>query len=678
MTRHFLALLMASLFLLSSCATVVSSTPVQVRGKVPQAPKYVIRNGIKVPFNRAKLEDGDVIPLGEGVYDVNNSFSKAITIVGAGIDKTFLVTPGIDGWGITTDKGALVKNVSIVDPTIRIFPPNPVRGSGRIVFLNVKTYGYVRVKNMSTDLGNRYSVTFLFSQLDNYLGEYNLTEARFQDDFVVLFSWLNGANHQPISDGFKLGEVTPGILKATWLKEAKFESPDSPSNIQLFNRLHSQFRANARIGMGDSGPHELLISAFELASNQIGTLNNDGTQRVADTAKIEKSLSQAEKFKAGGNLLLASVALNDAKQANMNQPDEKIDALIKANNRKISALYGCNIAYRRADSNKNTSMAALEKDIEGIYRRKVGEISKLITKLGSTDSACSLQIIAEKDSYMGADTNSKVVASEQLWKEDPQVKAMREMYRDAANRAAEQAARAQFTGALDRLQGTAKQLSQNRNKIESRSDGLYLVTNNRSIKGNSAADTNGYQARVDQANKAKGQANNIKGDMIADGVKTTTEYFKTEVSYIHYRLEMKTAGQEKVYDFPEEVYQNSSGPCKRDSYSNSKITFSSGGWNTSCNVASYRATARERHTYISQYLVAPTDQFLLDAVYPHILKEVQRKRSQRDVESQLDGIILAGLFGDNAGPSEEYERLMQQVFGYTIPLAEFQARILAI
>ena len=677
MNRHFQAFLMASLFLLSSCATVDRSIPVQVRGQIPQTPEYVIRNGEKVPFDQKKLEDGDIIELGEGVYDVNNTFDKAITIAGAGIDKTFLLTSGIDGWGIVTDKGAVVKNVSIVNPAVRIFPANPVRGAGRIVFLNVKTYGYIRVNNMSGQNGNRYSVTFLFSQLDHYLGEYNLTQARFWDDFVVLFSWRSDATHEPISDRFKLGQVTPGVLKDIWLKEAKFESPDSPHNIQLFNRLYNEFRANARIGVGN-GPNDQLIGAFEVASNQISSLNNDGIQRVADTAEIEKSLRQAEKFKAGGNLLLASAALSNAKQANMNQPNERIDALIQANNKKISALYGCNISYRRADSNNNTSMADLEKDIEGIYRNKVGDISKLITKLGSPDSACSLEIVAKRDSYAGGDTGTKVVSTEQLWKEDPQVKAMREMYRNAANRAAEQAAQAQFTNSLDRLQSTAKQLSQNRNKIESRTDGLYLVTNNRSIKGNSAADTRGYQSRIDQANKAIADANSINGDMIKDGTKTTTEYYKTEVNYIEYRLEMKTADQQRIYDFPEELYQRSSGPCQRTSYSDSNVKTSSGGWNTSCNVTGYRANTRERYTYISQYLVTPTDQFLLETVYPHIIKEVQRKRSQKDPESQLDGIILAALFSNTTEPSEEYEQLMLKVFGYTIPLSEFQARVLAI
>lgn len=589
-----------------------------------------------------------------------------------------MVVPGNDGWRISTEKGVVAKNLSIVEPKIRIVRAKPNKPVPRITFLNVKTYGEIRVERPDHLMQKRGSVSFFFSQLDNYVDVYNGTPGNFSDDFVVVFSWLNNASHDPISDGRSLGVSTPEGVQEAWLKEAKFESPDSVNNIRLFNRLYSQYRSNTNSSMTENDPNDTIAAAFKVASEQIGTLNADGVERSVDIAQVENYLRQAEKFRADGNLLLASFALDNAKQANFNRAHTKIDALTQVNNKEISTNYGCYIGYRRADSNLDTSMDELQDGIVELYRKEVSQISKLIAKLGSPDSSCSLQIIAQRDSYKGGDTGTKVVSKEQLWKEDPQVKAMREMYRNAANRAAEQAAKAQFTNSLDRLQSTAKQLSQNRNKIESRTDGLYLVTNNRSIKGNSAADTKGYQDQIDQANKAKSQANSINGEMIKDSIKTTTEYYKTEVNYIHYRLVMKAADQEKVYDFPEEVYQKSSGPCTLESYSKSNVKRSSGGWSTSCNVTGYRASTRERHNYISQYLVAPTDQFVLDAIYPRIIKEVQKKRSKNDIESQLDGIILAALFNENAEPSEEYERLMHKVFGYSIPPAEFQARILSI
>lgn len=695
MTRSLIAIIIPLLFLLIGCNSTDNSpferkqmqakVPEQIRGKTPQKPEYVIRNGEKVAYDEWGLKEGDIIELGEGVFNLNGPYSYSTTIIGAGIDKTFVVVPGNDGWRISTEKGVVAKNLSIVEPKIRIVRAKPNKPVPRITFLNIKTYGEIRVERPDHLMQKRGSVAFFFSQLDNYVDRYNGTPANFGDDFVVAFSWLNNASHDPISDGetnlnnvYTVEGKQEAMLKKAWLNEAKFESPDSAYNIGLFNRLYSQYRSNANSSMAENDPNDTIAAAFKVASEQIGTLNTDGVERSVDIAQVENYLRQAEKFRADGNLLLASFALDNAKQANFNRAHTKIDALTQVNNKEISTSYGCYIGYRRADSNLNTSMDELQGSIVELYRKEVSQISKLISKLGSPDSSCSLEIIAQRDSYAGGDTGIKVVSKEQLWKEDPQVKAMREMYRNAANRAAEQAAQAQFTNSLDRLQSTAKQLFQNRNKIESRTDGLYLVTSNRSIKGNSAADTKGYQDQIDQANKAKSQANSINGETIKDGTKTTTEYYKTEVNYIHYRLVMKAADQEKVYDFPEEVYQKSSGPCTLESYSESNVKRSSGGWSTSCNVTGYRASTIERFKYISQYLIAPTDQFVLDTIYPRIILEVQKKRSQNDIESQLDGIILAALFNENAEPSEEYERLMQQVFGFSIPPAEFQTKILSI
>ena len=184
---------------------------------------------------------------------------------------------------------------------------------------------------------------------------------------------------------------------------------------------------------------DVMARAFEVASREIGSLNTDGITKSIDVAAVNESLRQAEKFRKGGNLFLELLALKKAKEASLNRPDENLSKLIELNSKKISSAYGCNISYRRSDGNKDTSVDQLQEYFVRIYRRHVAEISMIASKLGSPDSACALEIIADRDSYVGGQTGKKVVSTEQIWKEDPEVKAMRERYRAAASRAAAKA-----------------------------------------------------------------------------------------------------------------------------------------------------------------------------------------------------------------------------------------------
>jgi hypothetical protein len=667
--------MLASLVVLSGCATGDRYAPKQVRGQVPQKPEYVLRNGEKVPFQDGKLQDGDVLKLGEGVYDLAGFYNASVMVVGAGIDKTFVVRPLYkQQMGIAGGKEVVVKNLSLLHPGALIHTNKKDKTIGSIIYLNVKVYGFISPERTESHRYMPESVIFLFSQV-----EYDLSSSReYKDSYTVALSWLNNASHDPISPESRFSDKGLGTLKDTWLKESRFESPDSAHNIQLFNRLHSQLRAMSIESSASADVEDVMVRAFEAASREIGSLNTDGIPKSIDVAAVNESLRQAERFRKGGNLFLELFALKNAKEASLNRPDENLSRLIELNSRKISSAYGCNISYRRSDGNKDTSVDHLQKLFVRIYRRHVAEVSVVASKLGSKDSACALEIVADRDSYIGGQTGKKVVSNEQIWKEDPEVKAMRERYRAAASRAAEQAAKAQFTNSLDRLQSTAKQLSENRNKIESRSDGLYLVTNNRSVKGNSAADTKSYQDKVDQANKAVGEADSINGGMIKDGTVTTSEFYVTEVSYIQYKLRMKAGVHQELYEFPLEMSEESSGPCIRSSYSASSLFDGTRG-PYKCTLTEYRAdNAGARYDYISKYLVAPTDQFILERVYPKMIKEVQEKLSKNDAESKLDGIILASIFGDNVQPPEEYEALMKKVFGYSIPLLQVQQSVLAL
>lgn len=670
MNRILLAVMLASLVVLSGCATGDRYAPKQVRGQVPQKPEFVLRNGEKVPFQDGKLQNGDVLQLEEGVYDLAGFYNASVMVVGAGIDKTFVVRPLYkQEMGVAGGKEVVVKNLSLLHPGALIHTNKKDKTIGSIIYLNVKVYGFIDPDRTESHQYMPESVIFLFSQV-----EYDLSSSKGnKDGYTVALSWLNSSSHDPVSSGKGLGG-----LKDIWLKESRFESPDSAHNIQLFNRLHSQLRAISAGSSASANANDVMGRAFEVASREIGSLNTDGVPKSIDVAAVNESLRQADKFRKGGNLFLELFALKKAKEASLNRPDENLLKLIEINSKKISSAYGCNISYRRGDGNKDTSVDHLQEHFVGIYRKHVAEISLIASKLGSPDSACALEIVADRDSYVGGQTGRKVVSTEQIWKEDPEVKAMRERYRAAAQRAAEQAAQAQFTNSLDRLQSTAKQLGDNRNKIESRSDGLYLVTNNRSVKGNSAADTKGYQDKVNQANRAVGEANSINGGMIKDGTVTTSEFYVTEVSYVQYKLRMKAGAHQQMYEFPLEMSEKSSGPCTRSSYSTSSLFDGTSG-PYKCTLTEYRADNTSfRSDYISKYLVAPTDQFILERVYPKMIREVQAKLSKNDAESKLDGIILASIFGENVQPTEEYEALMLKVFGYSVPLLQFQQSVLAL
>ncbi len=571
--------------------------------------------------------------------------------------------------------GVIIKNLSIVNPTIRIlaFQGTKARDPlSNVLFLNVRVFGTPKVQDFSKTVA---ATSFFFCQFEQDANPKDADD--YQQNFFAAFSW-----HKPEDDYEPFFSETAGLavkvapLREMWVKGSKHEPANSRGNLALFQSINSRFGAGRRqfIEQGyDELKQNLLNQIFTTAARELPLLNTGAPALVVDQVSLPKFLAEAKAHQKNKHLFLEFLSLSKAKAANLGQPDTKIDAALAENRKQISTHYGCQTSYSGKDIETTEPVRFQVLDF---YRSKVAQISKFVAAMGAPDSKCSFEIVAAVDKFRGYDSGNKVVSVEQKWKEDPQVKAMREMYRAAAARAAEDASRAQFANSLNRLQSTANQLHQNRNKIESRPGGTYLVMNNKRVTGNSDKDTKGLRDNVSAAKRAQGEAENIQGGMIKDKVVTVKEFYKNYEDDIQYKLVLRKGAVKKVYEFPPERLRKSHGPCKVETDNKSNWKFDVSGTH-GCWTGGFSPSAGPRITYTNQYLVSPTDSFLVDQVYPQLLKEVQLKRAAKKPEAQLDGMILAGLLSGEATENPEYDKLMQKVFGEVVPISEVNDRILA-
>lgn len=661
-----ITLFLIGIFLLSSCVT----------DPLYRKPEYKLLKINASSFGATKtfptMQPG-VIQLSSGVYSGPLSFSgkKKYEIIGAGTDKTLIQLKDKKGaHSIDINSAHVVfKNVTIENGSFKI------KSNGRGDFVrvdfaeNLTFWGQPGAGSYKSTWPQKLQVRMVNVTIPEYKAiKVNYTQ---QNPFSPLYAkgiWLALSRTATMKPASNLNYYVPEGIH--WHKLKTVKSFNSPEVKKVMGQTYGQFKKRKRRlrPVEDKFQDELFL----WANNERFSVQPDSSNKSKSV--VTDLVNKADRHHRKKNYLLEFYALHEADVANQFQPNQEVKKRQERSFKKLSELYGCQATYTRA---KNGTIFLKNSwglyDISTAHKMFINTADKVIpfvTALGSSHSKCFLELLAVQDYFKGEDSEKKVVAEQANWVESQESKDRRRALQEAAKEARWRASQNQFSSSLNRLSSTAKQLHENRNRLEERSDGLYLVSPNKRIKGASLADIQ-KQNRLDaEARKTARAAQSQGTQYVRKGKIQTLNYFKTWTDKVQFNLRLTKNKQQLNYEFP--LKKTSRSRSCRDT-KNTSSRFNT-GLDDTCRKVYYHENRNLRKHYIEKFIELPVQNFLTTQVLPDILREIQQKANSNDKESQLEALLLANLMADKKDPALDKKAV--EALGHPIDYEDYKKTFL--
>lgn len=629
------------------------------------ATAYVMRNGqkIEIPMttdnwiDSTLIQDGDTINISEGVISKRidmNASPKKIQLKGAGIDKTFF-SGDVD---VTKGCGVILTNMTVSSTDFRSWDES----------------AYIHIYH--SKLTKRPKPKYFYSKIDP---EDKYRILRVVPPLVIVFSEIEFEVQGYLPQVYfsatrdKNGKLTPVFsenygayiklqkVSKEWAKS--FDATDlfALNNIRAFERLKPKIEWKFNYSM--------FKKTFVHFKPQLDLLTLDNFHLPqSDSYKPSPIALQwyakADQFKAQNLFLLEYLALLEANQTNEGFPFPEITQRFEMTKNQLSTLYGCHLKRSNAKNADLKSVANREPRRRPAFEEVIKSIKTLSPSLylwGSKSSSCQIDLITLADYFRMINSGSSVVLSEtQLYKESEASKKRRqmlEMERAADNRAREQAAQRAFNSRLNNLTSTAKQLHENRNSIETRADGTYLVVNNKALKQNTV-----------KVAEAKGlpplKSSDIKWQK--NGKKITYRFYQIQRDAVQYDMLVSYQQIPTLFHLPVRYVQKKVGPCVAEKITNGwSANFGDSMVSGKCGNGFSDRTLRPK--YAQEEMVPILKTYIEKQVIPTMLKETQIRTATKTDAAKLEREIAKTLLGKS---SKKIGPLSEKVLGKSYSLAE--------
>ncbi len=622
-----------------------------------------------------EVNHGDVIRLKPGVYNELPRFSTYwIVYAGAGIGKT-LVTSSSGSAQIQSDfsQNMLLMDMSLKNPDIYI-----QAGTEAITFIRVGVDNihsvYANGQRENKPTGRAIFVLSDFDKRQVSTSEYVNTLANL---YVGPSRVKKNGKFEPYMDERHGGAIFSDAYQ-TW-SNTDVSDLNSYEVRQSFSSVTKKIRSQIASSQLDS----ITRKSFSILNDNIEKhLTFDSS--TASPTMLAEARAQMERglgFAQNKNFLLAAYAFSRADTLSQGNLDE-LKQHQATNKKQISRLYGCDVIQSNLDDTKSQSsdMRGAESSVnltkelaKTQIANSIADISPAMLALGSANSECKVRVNVILDHYIGRDANEAVVSKEPIiHKIDKNALAKIEAA-EAAREALWDAAMARTDAAVNRLTSTANQLHQNRNKIETRSGGTYLVLNNKKLTDTSAADRARIESAQKRAQTVLTQTQSEDYEFYQKGYQIESTYYMASKDVYQAELELTYKDFVSTYQVNKIAKTQSIGPCQRSLATDGISADISGPCmgKSGSSWIGYQPDHNMRKEYISNYLEPVLTEFLTQKVIVSFVEEISQKAKQGSAESRLEAALLGHLLGSNSD-TQYIAELSEKVLGEALSLKDIE------
>ena len=619
--------------------------------------------GLWVP---GAMISGDAIEYGSGSFKVPQ-IKKSILVSGQGKDKTTL-KGNMSFFGFH-EVNVAFKDVTLDSPQVRL-----KTAKIQVTFMNVKVKGPISIAiyDFNKNFPRNYKNTEKMKTRDKQRGA---QVAFINADFEQPYKTLLKSYHHNV-DVFigpsrlkKNGKYVPYMMKKVgnldlseaydaWMK-VDVSDPTSTNYRLALNSVRRKIlklKEQNTISTLAKKSYARMDQSFE----KYGFIGVDLKVSANELQKAQSLFSKGLSFQKNKNHFLAAYTFNRAKELSGGKIPNLKNA-IDTNKSELQKKYGCNLKVRQLDKTRSTSSPMrggiksyrLNKNIAlSEFQDVLNGVSPVFVALGGQNSLCQFEVNILVNHFLGKDSGRKVISRRDVYKQksDP----IAAMARRAAKEAAWDAAMARTNAAINKMTSTARQLHQNRNRIESRSGGTYLVINNRKLRDTGQQDRQKIASLQNQSRQALATANSSGGSqMVKTGdLEITSTYHMSMRDAYQIQLDMKSSSSTSVtYKGPLAQNNRSFGPCTRKLNTGGIGANITGPCMQGNSWRGYASDDKLRKEYVQNALAPVVLEFLTQNVVTDFVKEISKKSKSKSNETKLDGMLLAYLITGKADKS---------------------------
>lgn len=608
-------LIFISLFLVVGCSSTGGKKEPSVlyqfyhEGSMAKTPSDLSKDGKFYISNPKKTKWLAGYALKEGTYElpeiVPNSGVYGWSL-GSGMEPTRIVGRGpgktIVKGEITTDMHEIhFMNMTLVNPTI-----HKRSQGGKITFFNVEVIGQIKTE---VEKGTRVRDE----------------KERKRPSRIINFVLSDFHEEQKMEkQKYREGDEYPIFIRHSRLRKGDSfvnypSTKQSPDQLASLTNLTAEAHRPFVPGSTDGAPKWVF-----------------GEKKV-DSQALNQAIAKAEKELQRKNFLVAELFAQKADEINFKRKDEKISGLKRKIQTAFDNEYSCKITSKRMTSNvRDTGNSyATTKALEELAKKTFPQIGQFLTNSDQTKN-CRIVALLKKDLRKFKKGKQTLVSSKPIYEES----AASKMRKAQAAKAREAAKEAQWKAAMERtnalvnnMTAQAKFNHQNRNRIENRSGGTYLVLNNKTYKPSPSL----------SYNSAMKNAMNAQKTYVQNGTEYVLKGYEMQVKYnVDYgeeldgKLEFFADGKKKTFDLPK-INTSFRKTCQKMKNTATRREKSIG----SCDTTSKRV---EDRTFALNKKLGKSYSQLVEQVKRNVKKSFEQKMRSSDAATKLEGQLLASRY----------------------------------
>ncbi len=375
--------------------------------------------------------------------------------------------------------------------------------------------------------------------------------------------------------------------------------------------------------------------------------------KPVDQKKIDKYVALAGDQAKKGNFLTAQFYIKQAQIVNFNREDKKLSGLLKSYDTQFHKEYSCKIRAEKANGvstkftgNTFETQLALKK----VAQDSMKSIDQFTSNLAEN---CKITAYLQKDLLKYDKSKEVLISSKPIYEESAASK-MREAEAARARRVAKEAqwkaAMAKTEALVNNMTSQAKFRHENRNRIETRSSGTYLVLNNKTYKPKPNLN---YQSAVREAQKA--QAKIVQGgtEYVLKGYEMHVKYHVDYGETMFGSFETIFKGSKKTYSLPaiDNSFRRNCEVIKNTATRRDKPL-------GNCSTASQASRVENRAERINKKYKKDLEAFFAK-VEGKINTTVAKKARSKDPATQLEAALLKDrLSGQSSDHSKIENKLL--------------------
>lgn len=657
---------------------------------VTPAAVHIVKGGERTPYelkSPVTLDGAVTVEIGPGRVSykaLNFSYAPTATvrIVGAGREQTLLERDGGSHYVESLQTGGatvILQSMTVKALSVVSSPPLKRKRDASVLLVDCDVIGPIYVPASGQNeprLEPTYFVGAVLSRFDEPLQYHTGADNYKGYPILVAYSWTIDAKRRakPVHSpqfGFAYFEGMAKMAEAAerWTREARYEDRLGAGNMRIIAATSpAMLTALARMKMSSPGHAEHItrvVRSGVTASLALGPT-------LADPPALQRALAQAADYRGRQLRAMESLALQQALGASGMQPDSSLQALLDANRRVLASTYGCYVSFDVGRTKTPSTTPVDTFQLLRHVRNDLRALSDLFAMEYEPGAACQIRVGSIVDFFVGADQSSAVQTTSVL--EESQASLLRKQRaKEAAEAAAAQAAKARLEGIANSLGNTAKQIAQERPRIENIGSGTYLVIDRQAnASGPSAADAQRTAAATNRYSDAARRYASAKSEMVEIKTRTTT-FWRNRRDGVQFELYLSHRdGFKRHIVAPYEESKFSQGPCK---YTQEErfIGLYNAPLQGPCTPLIPNHPFREQ--YYGRNLSGIIHEFVLEQHLAAILSEAAGKATSSDDATRLDGMLLAYLVSDKVDV-REIEGLAKRVLGVDVSADALRKRVI--